>query len=282
MSDVKDFFISRYDGGFIVEADYSQLEVIYLAHITKDKQLIEDLLSGVDMHRVRAAELFSVSLSAVTPAMRKTAKAFSFMLQYGAGANHMAEKAKTTTAMARKFIENYYNRYPEVKMWQSKMFSTVKAGAYKIPQKSPKGFPLKESKIVSETGRIYTFKEGDAPEWMASKGKETSFKPTEVKNYPIQGGATGDIVPMMLGQVNRMIVENGFIKGVKFIGTVHDSMIFDVHPDSLHEFLPLLKKVLESAPEAYEQNFGVPIDLPMKVEINYGPNWGDTSIEFKG
>lgn len=282
MSLVKTFFKSRYgDDGSIMEADFSQLEVIHLAHLTKDPQLIADITSGMDMHRVRAAELFGIPEANVTKEQRKTAKEFTFQLQYGSGARAMAQKAGKPVELARKFIENYYKRYPIVKQWQNNNISKVYNSAVKTKLHSQKGYPIKKGVLTSETGRRYTFMEGDSPDWMAGKGVYTGFKPTEIKNYPVQGGATGDIVPMILGKINRWLVEEGLVDKVKLMATVHDSIVLDMPTKMCYDIGIRLKKLMEDAPKYYEAIFGVKYDLALKVEISWGPSWGEQTEELK-
>lgn len=280
MSKIKDCFISRYKNGVICEADFSQLEVIYLAHITEDKQLIADIKGGLDMHVVRAAELFGIPESLVGPTQRKTAKAFSFMLQYGAGAAHMADETGHKKDVAEKFIRNYYERYPMVEAWQELNIANVQGMGNPTQLKTPLGYPKQVSRIQSETGRKYSFFTGDAPKWMKERGGQTTaYKPTEIKNYPIQGGATGDIVPMVLGKINRWILQEGYTSQCKLIATVHDSIVLDIHPDLIYTITNGVKDVMERAPRYYKENFGIKFDLDLKVEVTYGPSWGEQNVK---
>lgn len=279
MNTIKDCFISRFGAdGFLIEADFSQLEIIYLAHITQDKQLIKDIMDGIDLHRVRAADLFHKLIGSVTEAERKVAKAFSFMLQYGSGANHMAEETGHPVAMAQAFIDNYYARYPQVKAWQDENISQVEKNAKVIAAHSVSGYPLHKSVLISETGRRYTFIEDDSPEYLRRKGKYTSFKPTTIKNYPVQGGATGDIVPMVLGRLYRWLVENDLTSDVKLIATVHDSIVLDTRAKMVYHIGSEVKRIMEEAPKYYKQTFGIDFSLPLKAEIKYGPTWGDMKV----
>lgn len=276
MSDIKIYFKSRYGArGSIMEADFSQLEVIYLAHITKDAQLIADILSGMDMHTVRAAQLFGIPESMVTPDQRRTAKSFSFMLQYGAGAKHMAERTGHPEYVAQIFIDNYYSRYPDVANWQANILDAVEKSREVTTKHTHAGYPMHKGTIVSETGRRYTFFTGDSPEWMRRRGRPTSFKPTEIKNYPIQGGATGDIVPMILGEVYTWLATTSLNEHVKLVATVHDSIVLDMPTEVCYHIGTDLKKIMEDAPKLYEQTFGIKFDLPLKVGISYGPSWGE-------
>ena len=227
------------------------------------------------MHVVRAAELFGIPESAVSKAQRKVAKAFSFMLQYGAGAAHMAEETGHKKETAETFIKNYYLRYPRVKLWQQENIHRVSTGGKPTVLKTPLGYPKMKSTLQSETGRKYTFYSSDSPEWMKREGKNTTFKPTEIKNYPIQGGATGDIVPMILGRINRWLVKSGYIDKCKLIATVHDSIVLDIHPDLIYTITNEVKRIMQSAPKLYEQNFGEVFDLDLNVEVTYGPSWGE-------
>jgi len=281
VSRIRKHFVTRYTNGWIVEADYSQLEVFYLAHVTKDEQLRKDLLGGLDMHTVRASELFRIPERDVSKAQRRAAKSLSFMLQYGAGSKHMAKETELPEDLCKEFISNYYNRYPRVEEWQRGVFSTVKRSRKISATKTPKGEPRGLSTIQSETGRLYTFYESDSPQWMRRRGIHTSFKPTEVKNYPIQGGATGDIVPMMLGKINRWVTQNKFNDTIKLIATVHDSIVLDVEDEMLDIACYNVKRILESAPEEYERNFGVEFDLPLNVSVEYGPNWADCTRKWE-
>ncbi len=118
MSRIKECFTTRFENGKIVNADFSQLEVVGLAILSLDRQLIDDIKSGRDMHVVRAAELLGIAESAVTKQQRQLAKMLSFQLQYGSGARNMAEQNKIHINLAKKFIEQYYERYKDVKQWQ--------------------------------------------------------------------------------------------------------------------------------------------------------------------
>jgi len=283
MSDVRKYFVSRFHKGYIVEADYSQLEVIYLAHLTGDEVLKADIEAGLDMHTERAAELFSIPKKDVSKEQRRTAKSLSFMLQYGAGARHMAAETGLDERLCRKFIDNYYSRYEMVKQWQDDMIDKVEDTSIRValPRKTPRGYQIGSATIQSETGRKYTFLEYDAPDWMQRRGRSTAFKPTEIKNYPIQGGATGDIVPLMLGKINRWIVENDYTEVIKLVATVHDSIVFDVKYDHLEVCCRNVKRILESAPDEYFLQFGVGMELNLPVGVEYGPTWAECTTEWK-
>ena len=274
MSNIKEHFISRYGmDGLIVEIDYSQLEIIVLAHLSQDPQLIKDIVSGIDLHTVRAADMYRIPEHKVTKEQRKTAKSFSFQLQYGSGAKKMAEQVGATEKEAQAFIFAYYSRYPKVKEMQDRWIEEVKSNRYPTTEKSAKGYPIGKSHYTSPTGREYVFVETDSPEWMQKRGTHTSFKPTTIKNYKVQGLATGDIVPMMVGVLVRWIYENNLDEDVKFVNTVHDSIVLDIRKDKLYTVAHGAKELLESAPAFLKSNFNIDFTLPLKVEVSYGHDW---------
>jgi len=273
--EIKDCFPSRFKDGYLLQADYSQLEVIVLAIITGDIQLKHDILSGMDMHTVRAAELFGIPEDAVTKEQRKIAKSFSFSLQYGAGYKSMAAKQGVSEDLAKKFIENYYNRYPQVKEWQEQRILEVKKNRKPTKRKTPKGFPIGVSYYASPTGRRYVFYEQDAPEYMHKYQQFTSFSPTNIKNYMIQGTATADIVPLCMGKLYRELRKNShLVKKALLINTIHDSVMMDVEAKVLKETAVLTKKVLEGGVEHVKEYFNMDVDLPLKVDIEVGRTWG--------
>jgi DNA polymerase I-like protein with 3'-5' exonuclease and polymerase domains len=283
---VKNHFTSRFEGGSIVEMDFSQLEVIGLAILSKDVNLKQDIARGLDLHSANTATLHGVDYQYVCDQVdknksewvqkRKVVKIFSFQLQYGAGAKSMAESAGVSLSMAKDFIDTYYTRYPGVKQWQDETIQKVKDAAQPTNRKTPRGFPAAKSFLTSPTGRWYTFYEQDAPEFMRDRGEDTSFSPTQIKNYPVQGFSTGDVVPLALGKVFRYLLHTESNDRIKFVNTVHDSLIFDVHPDLDIQVLRDIKQILEGMPEQINYLWPeVHFDLPLRAGVEMGPSWGE-------
>lgn len=275
MSNIRKIFTSRFANGVLLEVDYSQLEVFVLAHLSGDPQLKEDLLSGIDIHGVNAELLFG---SSYTPEERRLAKALSFQLQYGAGAASMARENGTTVEIARQFIEHYYTRYPMVRDWQLTIKETVDASRISSPKRTKSGRPAGIGQLVSSTRRIYKFTEKDAPPFLAGKGITTSFSPTEIKNYPVQGLATGDIMPIVLGKINRVLMTSKYTSSpntVLLVNTVHDSILFDCEYSTvaIDVLLSIIKPVMENAPNYLKEIFNIDFDLPLKIEAKMGKNW---------
>lgn len=286
MANIKECFESRWgDDGWIVEADFSQLEVIGAAIVSCDPMMKEDILNGIDSHCQSAAWLNPkytyeeiregyLAEDSLFTKLRKNAKAPRFELQYGAGAKSIAANNKLTVEQAQGFIDRYYERYAILKKFQEHVMTCVKRSIKPSEKRSPSGLPLGVGKWKSSTGRIYTFYEQEAPKFMRDKGTLTSISPTQIANYPMQGFSTGDIVPEVLGRLHRALAqENSLYDLFLPINTVHDSIIFDVHNSVLNQGASVVKEVMERAPQWMWERFGIDINLPLGVDLEYGRTW---------
>jgi DNA polymerase-1 len=275
MSDIKTCFKSRWgDGGLLVEVDFSQLEIVALAILSNDPVLKDDIITGRDMHTVRAAELFEVPEDKVTKSQRTLAKRLSFQLQYGAGAPSLAKKNGIPKVTAERFIESYYARYKRVKEWQDEIAKEVTASRVPTDRHTPKGMPSGMGQHVSATGRIYRFFEYDAPEW--KRDGMPSFSPTEMKNYPIQGFATGDVMALFRGLVFRRIFAEELQSVYLMVNTVHDSVMFDVRADvGVGRLKTICLDTAASLPEEIEKRWDIKIDLPFNITFKFGLTWAD-------
>ncbi len=270
---IKKCFISRFgNDGAILELDFGQLEIVALAYLSDDKQLKADINSGTDMHTVLYEELNG---RLPTKAERKAFKPLSFLLIYGGGAKALAEQSGFDLDYCKRFIATFYNRYKGVKAYHDRIVQDARMGRdieYTADGKLVATYTLK-----SVTGRKYVFKE-----YENSWG--TSFSPTELKNYPVQGFATGDIVPTMLGILQRKLEEKGFghkYSAAMLINTVHDSVLLDVKLSHLKEVALLCKTVLEDSPRYLKELFGITFGLKLTVGVDAGPSWGEMKpLEF--
>jgi DNA polymerase-1 len=263
---IKKIFTSRFkDEGVIVEVDFNQLEVVALAHITGDKRLIEDISSGVDIHSALYEGLFGRKPSKEE---RKPFKARTFQLIYGAGAKAIAKQAGCSLEEARKFIEVFYTRYPAVAAWHTDFSRIVESKATHVRNEEGLLEKFKTCVHTTPTGRRFVFTEyyNDST-WSP---KMYNFSPTEMKNYPVQGLATGDIVPMMLGKIFRKLVGRD---DVLMVNTIHDSIMFDVKLSAIGEFLVDIKEILQNTHEFYKETFGHPLALKLNAGASYGVNW---------
>ena len=291
MSRIKECFTSRFEDGVIMEADYSQLEVIVLAFLSQDYQLMKDIREGVDLHCMAAASLYNKPYDTMLSGYqagdpditkwRKISKVFSFQLQYGSGAKAMAEKLELPVELAKKFIKNYYARYPGVKLFQEKVASSVQASRKPSKHRTATGLPAGLGHYTSITGRRYVFQEYDSLPFMVERGKPISFSPTQMKNYPVQGFATGDIVPLMMGVLYEKLKSDPILRTkALLINTVHDSIMLDVREDVVRQAATTVKEVLEDAPTYIYKTWQIIFDLPLKVGISTGPSWAQQT-EYK-
>lgn len=247
-----------------VEFDYAQLEIRVLALATGDTQLIADINSGMDMHTYFASEIYDKPVSDITKNERRTAKGFSFQLQYGAGAPGIAKFWNVPVEMTEKYIDSYYDRYPRIAKWQEGNLKFAKSTlrcrgdqgpdepipSYFVPviwTDPDKGLPLGFFRLL-----------GDKPPWR----KRFSISPTKVKNYPIQGAAS-DIMMFML---RKLSVGLGDFQNTKLLNTVHDSVMLDVG-DDIEEVIFCVKTILEAVPECLRSLLHVdsPVGFPVDV-----------------
>jgi DNA polymerase I-like protein with 3'-5' exonuclease and polymerase domains len=278
-SQVKDIFSSRWgEDGIIVEADYSQLEVIALAHLSGDPQLTQDILSGADLHYETGKGVMGwTDPSEMTVDDRRKVKTVNFALIYGATARGIAKTSGMTVEFVQKLIDSFYNRYPHVKVWQDQNHARVTKSAKRgdVVGTTEKGYPKHRGYLVNETGRKLAFDEVDG-----FKQGQLNISPTKVKNYPVQSLATGDIVPLVLGKLFTSLIEHDIITHVKMINTVHDSIIFDIHKEKATDALRLIHDVMSSAPRLYNNTFNTNFTLPLKVEIEYGKTWKQAKQKY--
>jgi DNA polymerase I-like protein with 3'-5' exonuclease and polymerase domains len=262
---IKQIFTSRFRDGVIVEMDFNQLEVVALAHITKDLQLIHDISSGVDIHSALYEAMFG---RPPTKEERKPFKARTFQLIYGAGAKAISKQAGCSLDEAKKFVDVFYTRYPSVGKWH-KEFAVIaeKESMYEF---NDDGFMEKTKTFVyeTETGRKFAFKEYHSDSSWSTR--TYNFSPTEFKNYPVQGLATGDIVPMMLGIMFRQLKSR---EDVKMVNTIHDSLMFDVQADSADNFIKEMTDLLKNTHNYFEGIFGKPLALKLNAGASVGINW---------
>ena len=285
-SEVKKMFISRFPGGKMLEADYSQLEVVVQGLLSLDKQLIEDLINKVDFHCKRVSAWKRISYEDAVywckdesapdhklwKKYRTDAKVFSFQRAYGAG----AEKISATTGMAiedvKELIEAEEILYSGIITFNDKVAKAVtdSAVAFRDPIRGFRTF--RRGTWQAPTGTIYSWRSYDAPSYLVKRGIKDSFKPTELKNYPVQGTG-GEIVQTQLGLLWRHFVANDNYGGRALLcNTVHDCVWIDSAAEVVEEVARDTKRILESVPETLERLYGMQVPVPFPVEVEIGDN----------
>ncbi len=226
----------------IVSADYSQIELRILAHISGSKELIQAFVNDEDIHTKVAADIHGIKESEVTKQMRSMAKAVIFGIVYGISGFGLGENLNISKSEANKFIEKYYELYPGVKNY---MDNIVKS-AYETGE------------VKTMFGRVRKIKELKDTNWhMRTMGERMAL------NTPIQG-SSADIMKMAMIEVYNKIKENNLES--KLILQVHDEIIIDAKKEEI----PVLKTILKDAMENV-----VKLSVPLKIEINTGVNWFD-------
>jgi DNA polymerase I-like protein with 3'-5' exonuclease and polymerase domains len=222
---------SRFKGGKIMEIDFSQLEFRTAVFLAQDKQGMKDIDDGVDVHQF-TADTIGVS--------RQDAKAHTFKPLYGGMSGSDSEK---------RYYKAFLEKYKDIAKWHETLQSTA----------------IEFKKVKLPSGREYSFPYAQRQAWGGS-----SYS-TQIKNYPVQGFATADIVPIACINAYKMMRD----KGVKslLINTVHDSIVVDAHPDEIELMTDLLDKatrnVIDSLYDFYKVEFNVPLDTELKI----GDNW---------
>jgi DNA polymerase I-like protein with 3'-5' exonuclease and polymerase domains len=264
---IKESYISRWGmNGALIEFDYQQLEMAGLAYVSGDKQLVYDINNGVDMH----TELFK-SMFGKTPTKeeRKPFKRLSFGLVYGAGATTLAEQAGCSLSDSKRFIEVFYNRYRGVAAYHKGIIEEAEKGRKTTKHHTPKGMPQGAFLKRTNTGRMFLFKEYDN-EWK----KKPTFSPTELKNWPVQGFSTGDVVPHMLGVLSKHIYQNYYDNYYVPIMSVHDSILIDCHKDHVEQAIESVSSLLNQTSKLFNDHFGTSVPVKLSVGCSVGPNWG--------
>lgn len=276
MSNIKEAFVSRFgDKGLLVEIDLVQLEVMALAELTQDPVLITELNSGVDIHRMNASMWLKKPPHTVSDAERKKAKIMTFQLTYGAGAKRMAEDLGINTNEAEEFIDEFLNKYSNVADFFNAIGRIVRASRSSVEPENKNRTMLA---INVPTYREYTatYKKSDYGnhDWQLS--------PTEFKNYPVQGFATGDMVPLIINMILDKLDTAYALKyniwggsKILFINTIHDSAMFDCHEEHLGHLLEAVEYAFNDLKRTFKELFDYDLKLNYTYSAKFGNNWKD-------
>ena len=239
---IRNAFVSAdKENGLILSADYSQIELRLLAHITQDKHLLEAFNTGVDVHTLTASKVFDVPVEAVTKEMRYKSKAVNFGIIYGQSKYGLAKSLGISNADAETFIEKYFATYPKVKAY---MEGTV-------IEAEEKGFV--------ET--IFGRKRYLSTELSSSNGMIREFAKRAAINQPIQGTAA-DLMKIAMIDFSKKLKENNLKS--KMIMQVHDELVVEVVKSELDVVTNLVKEAME---------LNQPLSVPLVVDVNVGESW---------
>ncbi len=240
--ELRKFFIARTPDRVLIDADYSQIELRVLAHLSGDENMINAFNSGDDIHTLTASSVFGVSPDFVTPEMRKRAKAVNFGIIYGMSDFSLGEDLGITKKQAAKYIEGYFAKYPKIKEY---LDSTVK-------------FATENGYSVTISGRKRAI-----PELSAGKAQLRAFGTRVAMNSPIQGSAA-DIIKIAMINTEKALSQSGI--DACLILQVHDELIVESSRRDAEKAAEILRREMENA---------VKLKVALEVDGNTGDSWFD-------
>ena len=229
-------------GCVLVDADYSQIELRLLAHISGDETMQNAFKSGEDIHAVTASQVFGLPLAEVTPAQRSSAKAVNFGIVYGISAFSLAQDIKVSPAEARAYIDAYMQKYHGVREYMDRVIAEAKERGY----------------VETLFGR-----RRPVPELKASNFNTRSFGERVARNMPIQGTAA-DIIKLAMVNVRRRLRAEGM--EARLILQVHDELIAECPEREAERVAALLEEEMERA---------VTLSVPLTAEAHSGHSWAE-------
>ena len=230
------------DGYVFVDADYSQIELRVLAHMSNDEKLIEAYKSDQDIHRITASQVFGIPLEEVTSLHRRNAKAVNFGIVYGISSFGLGQDLNITRKEAEGYIKSYFATYPRVKEYLDKLVSSAKEDGY-ITTLYDRRRPI--------------------PELSSSNFMQRSFGERVAMNSPIQGTAA-DIIKIAMIRVNDRLCKEGLKS--RLLLHIHDELLIETHESEVEE----VKKILSE-----EMHGAAALNVPLEIDMNVGNTWYD-------
>ena len=228
------------DGYVFLDADYSQIELRVLAHMSEDATLIEAYRENADIHRTTAALVFHTPYEEVTELQRRNAKAVNFGIVYGISGFGLSRDLNISKKQAEKYIEDYFETYPDVKRFMDEL----------VEQGKQKGY------VTSLFGRIRPI-----PEFASKNFMQRQFGERIAMNSPIQGTAA-DIIKIAMIRVHKKLKEGNYKS--RLILQIHDELLIETHKDEIDE----VKQILET-----EMVHACDLAVPLIAEVKQGINW---------
>lgn len=226
---------SRFEGGKILEGDYSQLEFRVAGFLAKDSNVYADVIKGTDVHSYTAS---------IIGCSRQEAKAHTFKPLYGGVSGTRNQQA---------YYQKFKEKYEQVSEWHKELEKqAVSTKIIKLP-----------------SGREYSFPDARWTEWGSATNR------TAICNYPVQGFATADLLPIALVKLDELMRKLE-MKSV-ICNTVHDSIVLDVHPSEEQQCIKVLSEAMLCLPSETKRRYGIEYDMPVGIELKIGKNWLDLS-----
>lgn len=237
---IRKVFVPRQKGNLILTADYSQIELRILAHMSQDANFLDAFRQGQDIHARTASEVFEVPMELVTPEMRNRAKAVNFGIVYGISDFGLARDLKVSRKEARTYIENYFARCPGVRNYIDRVIQEAKERGYVTTLLNRRRY---------------------LPELFSKNFNIRNFGERAAMNTPIQGSAA-DIIKLAMVKISKELKERDFT--AQMVLQVHDELIFDAPEAEIEPLIVLVRDCMQNA---------LTLDVPLVVDIKLGPNW---------
>jgi len=225
-----------------LSADYSQIELRLLAHLSGDEHLIEAFLSGEDFHASTAAKVFGVPIQEVTPQMRSRAKAVNFGIVYGQQAFGLAQSLGIPFGEAADMIKRYFAVYPQVQDYLKQMVSQAYSEGW-------------VSTLFGRKRHVHELQSGNQ--------NQRSFGERIAMNHPMQGSAA-DIIKLAMIEVSRRMASEGLVS--QMVLQVHDELDFNCAYSEIEQLSKMVKEAMEGVAQ---------LKVPLTVEVSQGPNWAE-------
>ncbi len=238
--ELRRFFLPESREYVIIDADYSQIELRLLAHISQDANMIAAFRDGVDIHTSTAATVFGVPTAAVTSEMRKKAKAVNFGILYGIGAFSLSDDLGVSRAEAQAFIDRYLASYPAIDAYLKEVIRTGYENGY----------------VTTLFGRRRYI-----PELLGTNKMQQKFGERVAMNSPIQGTAA-DVIKLAMVRVDQRLKKSGI--NARLILQVHDELLIEAHRSCAEQAKEILREEMEHA---------VSYSVPLDVDIHIGNTW---------
>ena len=238
--EIRKAFIPSRPDGVIVSADYSQIELRIMAHLSCDSHLINAFRNGQDVHAITASKIFGVDLNDVTADQRRIAKTANFGIMYGISSFGLAQRLHIGRAEAKKIIEDYFTNFPAISSFIEDTLTAAR-----------------------ETGYVETIfgRRRFLPDITSHNGTVRQLAERTAVNAPIQG-TSADIIKLAMINVDRRIAEEGLES--RMILQIHDELVFDAVRDEVEILERIVKEEMENVTK---------LSVPLTVECNYGNNW---------
>ena len=230
------------EGFVFVDADYSQIELRVLAHMSQDEELIQAYKTAQDIHRITASQVFHIPFDEVTGLQRRNAKAVNFGIVYGISAYGLSQDLEISVKEASEYIESYFATYPKIKEFLDKLVSDAKEQGY---------------------AKTLYLRRRPVPELLSSNFIQRGFGERIAMNSPIQGTAA-DIIKLAMIQVTRRFKKENMES--RLVLQVHDELLIEAKKDEIER----VKLILEE-----EMGQVVSLDVPLEIDVHEGKNWYD-------